>query len=160
MTIRSRSLLISAMLVLVASCSFAAEKAPVDLARPKLGLVLEGGGALGLAHIGVIQYLEEHRIPVSYIAGTGRGAGWGVYATGRNAAGVRDVVKTVNWDEVISRQVPFKDLSYRRKEDAHQYPSTLEFRLRNGLQFPSGFNSGQQVIISDALTLPPSRHEY
>jgi NTE family protein len=40
---------------------------------PKLGLALEGGGALGLAHIGVIQYLEQHRIPVSYIAGTSLG---------------------------------------------------------------------------------------
>jgi len=158
MTIRSRSLLISAMLVLVESSFFAAEKAPVDSARPKLGLVLEGGGALGLAHIGVIQYLEEHRIPVYYIAGTsmGRLVG-GVYATGRNAAEVREVVKTINWDEVISGQVPFKDLSFRRKEDAHQYPSTLEFGLRNGLQFTSGFNSGQQVtLILDQIALPYS----
>ena len=41
--------------------------------RPKVGLVLEGGGALGLAHIGVIQWLEEHRIPVNYVAGTSMG---------------------------------------------------------------------------------------
>src|SRR5215469_12840807 len=59
-------------------------------ASPKLGLALEGGGALGLAHIGVIQYLEQHRIPVSYIAGTSMGGlVGGVYATGRNAEEVR-----------------------------------------------------------------------
>ena len=48
---------------------------PSNTGRPKLGLVLEGGGALGLAHIGVIQWMEEHRIPVSYVAGTSMG-GW------------------------------------------------------------------------------------
>jgi hypothetical protein len=42
-------------------------------ARPTLGLVLEGGGALGLAHIGVITWMEEHRIPVNYVAGTSMG---------------------------------------------------------------------------------------
>jgi len=64
--------------------------------QAKLGLVLEGGGALGLAHIGVIQYLEEHHIPVRYIAGTsmGRLVG-GVYATGPNAAELRDMVKGI-----------------------------------------------------------------
>jgi predicted acylesterase/phospholipase RssA len=69
------------------------------------------------------------RVPVYYIAGSSMGGlVGGVYATGRNAAEVRDVVKTINWDEVISGQVPFKDLSYRRKEDAHQYPQHLGVR--------------------------------
>jgi NTE family protein len=134
------------------------QNAPTPGNRPKLGLVFEGGGALGLAHIGVIQYLEEHHIPVSYIAGTSMGGlVGGVYATGRNAAEVRDVVKGINWDVVISGQTPFTDLSYRRKEDANQYPSTLEFGLHKGLQFPSGFNAGQQVdLILDRISLPYS----
>src|ERR1700751_3639253 len=79
--------------------------------QPKLGLVLEGGGALGLAHIGVIQYLEEHHIPVSYIAGTSMGGlVGGAYATGQNAKEVRDLVKGIKWDEVISGQIPFDNL--------------------------------------------------
>src|SRR5215467_3634299 len=87
--------------------------------QPKVGLVLEGGGALGLAHIGVIQYLEEHRIPVNYIAGTSMGGlVGGVYATGRNAAELRDVVQGIKWDQVISGQSTFDDLSFRRKQDA------------------------------------------
>ena len=127
-------------------------------ASPQLGLVLEGGGALGLAHIGVIQYLEEHHIPVRYIAGTSMGGlVGGVYATGRSATEVRDVVKGIKWDEVIGGQTPFNYLSFRRKQDARDYPSTLEFGLRNGLQFPSGFNSGQQVdLILDRIALPYS----
>ena len=124
----------------------------------KLGLVLEGGGALGLAHIGVIQYLEEHHIPVNYITGTSMGGlVGGLYATGLDANGVRDVVKGIKWDEVINGQIPFEYLSFRRRQDAHEYPSTLEFGLHKGLQFPSGFNSGQQVVlILDRIALPYS----
>src|SRR5271169_5256741 len=126
--------------------------------HPKLGLVLEGGGALGLAHIGVITWLEEHRIPVNYVAGTSMGGlVGGVYATGRTAAEVREVVNGINWDQVMSGQTPFNDLSFRRKQDAHDYPSSLEFGLRKGLQFPAGFNSGQQVsLILDRVALPYS----
>ena len=129
--------------------------------RPTVGLVLEGGGALGLAHIGVITYLEEHRIPVSYVAGTSMGGlVGGVYATGRNAAELRQVVTGINWDQVIGGQVPYEDLSYRRKQDARDYPSTLEFGLHKGLQFPAGFNSGQQVdLILDRIALPYSEIE-
>src|SRR5271170_5612930 len=66
---------------------------PVVHKRPTLGLVLEGGGALGLAHIGVIQWLEEHRIPVNYVAGTSMGGLMGgIYATGRSPAEVRELV--------------------------------------------------------------------
>jgi NTE family protein len=127
----------------------------------KVGLVLEGGGALGLAHIGVIQYLEEHHIPVRYIAGTSMGGlVGGLYATGRDAAELRDVVKGIKWDEVISGQSRFQDLSFRRKQDAREYPSMLEFGLHKGLQFPSGFNSGQQVdLILDRIALPYAQLE-
>jgi NTE family protein len=127
----------------------------------KLGLVLEGGGALGLAHIGVIHYLEEHHIPVNYIAGTSMGGlVGGVYATGRDAAELRDVVKGIKWNEVIRGQSRFEDLSFRRKQDAREYPNMLEFGLRQGLQFPSGFNSGQQVdLILDRIALPYAQLE-
>ena len=124
-----------------------------------LGLVLEGGGALGLAHVGVIQWLEEHHIPVNYIAGTSMGGlVGGVYATGRNSKEVMEVVKSINWDQVMSGVTPYDDLSYRRKQDAHDYPATIEFGLRKGLQFPAGFNTGQEVsLILDRISLPYSQ---
>ena len=111
-----------------------------------------------MAHIGVIQYLEEHHIPVRYIAGTSMGGlVGGVYATGPNAAELRDVVKGIKWNQVINGQSAYEDLSFRRKQDAREYPSTLEFGLHEGLQFPSGFNSGQQVdLILDRIALPYS----
>lgn len=126
--------------------------------RPKLGLVLEGGGALGLAHIGVITWMEEHRIPVSYVVGTSMGGlVGGIYATGRSPAEVRELINGINWDEVLSGEIPYRDLSFRRKEDAHQVPGGLEFGLRDGLQFPSGFNAGQEVnLVLDRVALPYS----
>jgi NTE family protein len=126
--------------------------------HPTLGLVLEGGGALGLAHVGVLEWLEEHRIPVSYVAGTSMGGlVGGLYATGESAAEVRATVSKIPWDDVLRGQTPFKDLSFRRKEDAHDYPSSIEFGLHHGIQFPGGFNSGQQVtLILDRVALPYS----
>ncbi len=126
--------------------------------RPKLGLVLEGGGALGLAHIGVITWMEEHRIPVSYVAGTSMGGlVGGIYATGRSPAEVRELINGIDWDQVLSGVTPFRDLSFRRKQDAHEVPGSLEFGLRGGLQFPSGFNTGQEVnLVLDSVALPYS----
>jgi len=126
--------------------------------HPKVGLVLQGGGALGLAHVGVITWLEEHHIPVAYVAGTSMGGlVGGVYATGHNAAEMRHIVKGIPWDEVLSPYTPFDDLSFRRKEDIRDYPNTLEFGIRKGLQFPAGLNSGQQVtLILDKIAAPYS----
>src|SRR5580698_5065914 len=131
---------------------------PAPAGRPKLGIVLEGGGALGLAHIGVLQWMEEHRIPVSYVAGTSMGGlVGGIYATGRSPAEVKEITNTIDWDDVLRGQTPFQDLSFRRKQDAHEVPNSLEFGLRKGLQFPGGFNSGQQVtLILDRVALPYS----
>jgi NTE family protein len=125
---------------------------------PKIGLVFEGGGALGLAHIGILQYLEEHHIPATYIAGTSMGGlVGGFYASGLTAAEVRTEVKNIPWDTVIVGKTPFDDLAFRRKEDAVAYPMSLEFGIRKGLRLPEGFNSGQQVsFILDEVALPYS----
>jgi NTE family protein len=152
-----RSLFFALLICLIATRALS-QDALTTGNHPKIGLVLEGGGALGLAHIGVIQYLEEHRIPISYVAGTSMGGlVGGVYATGRNAAELRQVVTGINWDQVIGGHTPYDDLSFRRKQDAREYPSTLEFGLHKGLQFPGGFNTGQQVdLILDRIALPYS----
>jgi len=71
---------------------------PSGIGRPKIGVVLEGGGALGLAHIGVLQWFEEHRIPIDYLAGTSMGGlVGGMYATGMPANEIRDLVSTIDW---------------------------------------------------------------
>jgi NTE family protein len=123
--------------------------------RQKIGLVLEGGGALGLAHIGVLQWLYQHHVPVDLVAGTSMGGlVGGFYATGHSPDEIQQLIQTVNWDQALSGQLPFRDLSYRRKEDAVEFPTRIEFGLRHGVQLPAGFNAGQEVsFILDRVTL-------
>src|SRR5271166_3921782 len=157
MTYQKRSFL-ALLLVCITSTFGLAQNTPPPGPRPKIGLVLQGGGALGLAHVGVITWMEEHHSPIDYVAGTSMGGlVGGVYATGHNAAEMSQIVKGIPWDEVLSPYTPFADLSFRRKEDVHDYPSTLEFGLHKGLQFPAGLNSGQQVtLILDKIAAPYS----
>jgi NTE family protein len=117
--------------------------------RPRIALVLEGGGALGLAHVGVIKWLEENRSPVDVVAGTSMGAlVGGIYASGESPDQISALIRSINWSEVLTGVTPDNDLSFRRKEDRG---------LKKGTQFPSGFNSGQQVgLILDRVGLPYS----
>lgn len=126
--------------------------------RPKLGLVLEGGAALGLAHIGVLHWLEEHRIPISYVAGTSMGGLiGGIYATGNSPETIHQIVDGIDWNEVLRGDIPYRDLSYRRKEDAAEYPNGIELGIKNGVRFREGFNAGHQVgLILDRISLPYS----
>jgi NTE family protein len=135
-----------------------APQEPDQKPRAKIGLVLEGGGALGLAHIGVLQWLYEHHVPVDLVAGTSMGGlVGGIYATGRTPDQIQELIQNVDWDQALSGQLPFRDLSYRRKEDAIEFPTRLEFGLRKGIQLPAGFNAGQQVsFILDHVALPYS----
>lgn len=134
------------------------QERPAPPKEPKIGLVLEGGAALGLAHIGVLQWLEENRIPVNYVAGTSMGGlVGGMYATGNSPAEIRNLVEGIDWNVVMRGEVPYEDLPYRRKEDAENFPNGLEFGIKNGIRFPGGFNSGHQVgLILDRVAFPYS----
>ncbi|MBZ5654179.1 MAG: patatin-like phospholipase family protein [Acidobacteriia bacterium] len=154
-----------AIVVLLAASVWAQEAAPATRSegssakpRPRVGLVLEGGGALGLAHVGVLHWLEENRIPVDVIAGTSMGGLiGGVYATGESPNQIRALIRGIHWNEVLRGVTPYQNLSFRRKEDRREYPNAFEFGLKHGAQFPSGFNSGQQVgLILSRVGLPYS----
>jgi NTE family protein len=123
--------------------------------RPRVALVLEGGGALGFAHIGVIDYLEQHHIPVDLVVGTSMGGLiGGLYASGRSPAELRTLMQSVDWDVAIGGRTPYSDLSYRRKQDRVDFPNRLDFGLKHGLSLPEGLNSGQEVgLILDSATL-------
>jgi NTE family protein len=126
--------------------------------RPRIGLALSGGGARGLAHIGVLLWLEENHIPVDSIAGTSMGALVGaLYATGRSPAEMRQFVEAIHWDEAIASEPSYPQLSFRRKEDRRtdQIPSKLG--LKNGLKGPIGFRAGQGVgLLLDRIAFPYS----
>ena len=131
---------------------------PPGSQRPRVGLVLEGGGALGLAHVGVIKWLEQNRIPVDVIAGTSMGGlVGGIYATGESSDQIEVLIRNIKWNEVLRGVTLYRDLSFRRKEDRRDYQNAFEFGLKQGAQFPSSFNSGQQVgLILDRVGLPYS----
>ena len=131
---------------------------PVEqAARPrlKIGVALEGGGALGLAHIGVLQWFEDHHIPIDYLAGTSMGGlVGGLYATGKSPQQLRKVVEEQNWDVILGGTIPYEDLSFRRKEDKVAFPNSIVLGLRRGLVLPGGLNAGQQIsLLIDRETL-------
>jgi len=143
---------------LVASLVCFGQQGPSGIGRPKIGVVLEGGGALGLAHIGVLQWFEEHRIPIDYLAGTSMGGlVGGMYATGMRANELRDLVSAIDWSEVLDGQTPYQALSFRRKEDKRSFQNDLEFGLRKGFRAPGGLSSGQKITyLLDRAALPYS----
>jgi NTE family protein len=124
--------------------------------RPKVAIVFEGGGALGFAHIGVLEWIEAHHIPIDYVAGTSMGGlVGGLYASGMSPQEITNFVGGINWNGVLSGQLPFQALSYRRKEDKLAFPNRLEFGLKRGLSFPNGLNSGSAVgLLLDEKMLP------
>src|SRR4029077_346399 len=125
-------------------------------ARARIGVALEGGGALGLAHVGVLQWFEDHHIPIDYIAGTSMGGlVGGLYATGKTPKELQDIVEQQNWDIIIGGQTPYQDLSFRRKEDNRDYPTFIQFGLKKGLSLPAGLNAGHQIsLLIDRELLP------
>src|SRR5690606_18906026 len=113
--------------------------------RPRIGLALAGGGAKGAAHVGVLAVLEEHHIPVDYIAGTSMGSIiGGLYASGMTAAELQEALVSVDWTDALSDSPRRQDLAFRRKEEDKRYAFDLEGGLKGRrLQFPSGLRSGQ-----------------
>lgn len=93
--------------------SFGQEPSP---SKPKVGLVLSGGGAKGYAHIGVIRKLEEHGIVPDYITGTSMGSIIGaLYSIGYTPDQMEQIIEDVNWDEVISNKVGYEKISFEEK---------------------------------------------
>jgi NTE family protein len=102
--------------------------------RPAIGLALEGGGALGIAHIGVLQWLEEHHIPVDRLSGTSMGSLIGaLYATGITPAQMRALAESDAFPRVFTLQTPYADLSFRRRQDRRELPAAFTVGLRHHL---------------------------
>ena len=133
---------------------------PVDeqaaATRPRVGLVLGGGGARGAAHIGVLKELERLRIPVDAIVGTSMGAIiGGLYATGMTAADLEELVGSLDWADAMSDDPDRDDLSFRRKQDDRAAPIDVELGLRGAeLILPKGAIQGQKLdLLLRELTL-------
>jgi NTE family protein len=127
-----------------------------EMQRPRVGLVLGGGGARGGAHIGVLKELERRRIPVDAIAGTSMGAiVGGLYATGMSASELEFLVGSVDWAGALSDKPDRADLSFRSKQDDEDVPIDFELGLRGtSLVLPKGVVQGQKLdLLLRELTL-------
>lgn len=120
--------------------------------RKKVGLVLGGGGAKGVAHIGVLKVLEEAGIPIDYIAGTSMGAIVGaLYAVGYQAAEIDSMVSQQDWSMLLSDRVKRNNLSFPEKENSERYIISLPFGKEKKDRTLGGVIKGQnlQNLFSD-----------
>jgi NTE family protein len=116
-------------------------------ATPRVGLALSGGGARGLAHIGVLKVLEELRVPVNCVTGTSMGAiVGGAYAAGATAAELDEFVRKADWDDVFRDSPPRAEISTRRKVDDYKTLFAPEYGIRPGSLFlPKGLIAGVSI---------------
>lgn len=115
--------------------------------RPKIGLVLSGGGAKGASHVGVIKVLEELGIPIDYIAGTSMGAiVGGLYATGMTANELEEAIRTIDWIDIFNDKPKREDRDFRRKLDDEGFLVRYKLGFKDGsFQAPRSAIDGQKL---------------
>ena len=152
------------LLVLISTLSSPAvlaapENAPAvnNKQRPKIGLVLSGGGARGFAHIGVLKKIEELKIPIDVVVGTSMGSiVGGLYAIGLSPDEIEQGVNSIDWEIVFNDFARREFRSFRRKQDDYLFTSGNRVGVSSkGLQLPPGLIEGQQIELAlDRLAYP------
>lgn len=111
------------LLLICCNTAFSQEKQ-----RLKVGLVLSGGGAKGLAHVGVLKAIEEAGVKIDYIGGTSMGAiVGGLYASGYNANQIDSIFKVSDFDRLLKDYIPRSSKNFYEKENDEKYALTLPF---------------------------------
>jgi NTE family protein len=143
-TLLWRALQVVGLALALASGAVAQER---DEQRPRIGLVLSGGGARGAAHVGVLKVLDEMRVPIDAIAGTSMGAVvGGLYATGMSAADIEKLISSINWQDAFRDRPSRADLGYRRKQDDRNFLVRYALGIRDtGVVLPPGLVQGQKL---------------
>ncbi len=115
--------------------------------RPKVGVVLSGGGAVGFAHVGVLKVLEEVGMPIDYIGGTSMGSIiGGLYAVGYKSDSIQKLIKSQNWIDLFTDKIERKYLSFDDKANDGKF--FIAYPLKDGkFKLPSGMLSGQQLEL-------------
>ncbi|WP_288072321.1 patatin-like phospholipase family protein [Hydrotalea sp.] len=115
--------------------------------HPAVGLTLSGGGAKGLAHIGVLKAIDSAQLPIKYVTGTSMGAVIGsLYALGYSADTIEQIARQTNWDQLLSNNISLRSFSMQEKVDYGKYAIELPW-VNNSFRLPSG------VIESEELWL-------
>lgn len=147
-------------LLILLAVPVAAQPAPAksDAARPRVALALSGGGPVGLAHIGVLRYFEEHHIPVDAIAGSSMGAlVGGLYATGYSPQEIERVMQRSEVQGTLHLGAAYGDLPAAERNLRAAAPGELALRLGRGFSLPSGLTAGDGAgLLLSRLVLPYS----
>lgn len=135
---KTKAIIVVCLLIIIAYSSFAQQP-------PRIGLVLSGGGAKGIAHIGVLKVLEEYGIQPDYITGTSMGSIiGGLYSLGYSAEELETLVLSQNWNDVLFDIIPRNSISLEEKESDGRY--ALTFPIKGlGVSLPKGLVAGQNV---------------
>ncbi|TBN03365.1 patatin [Hyunsoonleella flava] len=132
-------------LLLLITFSANAQNQVEDNSRPKVGLVLSGGGAKGLAHIGALKVLDTLGVKVDYVAGTSMGAIIGsLYASGYTGKELDSIFNSIDFDKIISDDLPRASKAFYERNNAERYAITLPFDNFN-LKLPSALSRGQNT---------------
>jgi NTE family protein len=123
---------------------------PVAPAHPaRIGLVLGGGGARGVAHIGVLKVLERERIPIAYVTGTSMGGVIGsLYAAGYSPDEMEAIILAIDWRAMLDDDPPRIDLPMRRKDETLRFLLDYKLGFKDGaIQLPRGAIEGQKMLL-------------
>jgi NTE family protein len=157
MSRRPLSLLLCVLALVPAVATQSRAAATAAVARPRIGLVLSGGGARGTAHIGVLKVLDELHVPVDAIAGTSMGAVVGaLYASGMSGSEIEHLFSTVDWQDAFRDRPQRSVLAFRRKQEDEDFLVNVPVGFRGRkLLIPAGLFNGQKLTqVLRRATLP------
>ncbi|SHH04626.1 patatin-like phospholipase family protein [Pedobacter caeni] len=155
MLLTKHPLVVSAMLCLLLSMSKPSFSQSNKGTRPKVGLALSGGGAKGMAHIGLLRLIDSLGIKIDYISGTSAGGIFGgLYAMGYTPDTLKKIALRINWRRVLSNKVPLNQINIEEKDEYDNY--MIEFPVMGGRpRLPGALIEGQYISeILNTLTYP------
>ncbi|SFF03796.1 NTE family protein [Chitinophaga sp. CF118] len=152
-----RRALVCMLIVFLYTASLQAQQQ--DRGRPKIGLTLSGGGAKGLAHIGILQALDSAGLKIDYLTGTSMGSIVGsLYAMGYSGDTIEMMARRLDWNNLFSNQPVLTDISYEEKQEYNKYIIEIPFEYGKP-KLASGVISGEQLWLELARLCWPMKNQ-
>jgi NTE family protein len=144
-----------AFCILLLPLGRAAAQTPAPGQRPKIGLVLSGGGAKGLAHIGILKAIDSAGLRIDYITGTSMGSILGgLYAVGYSADSIEKITRHIDWDLLLSNQSGTRSMIMDEKSEYDKYDVELPW-VNHWFRFSTGVIEGQELWMKFAELFRP-----